>query len=770
MARFHASAALLRAGTANGHARAIAPPSYLEKVAAEPWIRTVVPALLAIFLVAVWAGSIYKHLLDRKAVIAAAKTDLEHISALTAIDLQIASDVATGIAPSYVQALRMAMPPHALDGGRQAYVTSREGTIAAAEPSWHLGKVLDDILGAGQPLTIMADRAGVMRVTLADGSEALASVRTIEGRHSQLAFIHPIADVLLPWKHQLAAKAILLLSFTFVTGALCIAFLSQAARARQADDICTELRRRTETVLASGRSGLWDWDIARGRVYWSDSMFHMLGRPRTGEFMSFGDIASLVHPSDVNLFSAANDLMLHPDAKIDAEFRLRHTDGSWIWMRARGEKIADPVSGTSHLVGIAVDISEQKALSAFRATADVRVRDAIESITEAFALFDSDQRLVAANSKYQALFALPSEIMRPGTARAAIEKAGQRDLLREERMLSDCRETGCRTYELGLADGRWFQVNERGTKDGGHVFVGSDITAHKTYESSLASHNEILESMVAHLEVSKVNLQEKSRRLAELNDLYLVEKAEAVSANRAKSEFLSNMSHELRTPLNHIINFASMIEGEMLGPLVNPHYKGYAGDIAKSGGYLLGVISDILDMSSLEAGRVRLERDRVALSELCEDARRKHGPQADARNVAISIRVEGPLHVIGDRRGLFQIIDNMLRNAVKYTRDGSIVSLRAKRQGDAIQLFFEDNGAGITDEAIEKMGKPFEQNGAVIENGYKGSGLGFSISRALAELHGGNIRVRSKLGSGTIVMVTLPVDGPASMVRDREAA
>jgi two-component system, cell cycle sensor histidine kinase PleC len=184
----------------------------------------------------------------------------------------------------------------------------------------------------------------------------------------------------------------------------------------------------------------------------------------------------------------------------------------------------------------------------------------------------------------------------------------------------------------------------------------------------------------------------------------------------------------------------------------------------------LGVISDILDMSSLEAGRVRLERDRVALSELCEDARRKHGPQADARNVAISIRVEGPLHVIGDRRGLFQIIDNMLRNAVKYTRDGSIVSLRAKRQGDAIQLFFEDNGAGITDEAIEKMGKPFEQNGAVIENGYKGSGLGFSISRALAELHGGNIRVRSKLGSGTIVMVTLPVDGPASMVRDREAA
>jgi two-component system cell cycle sensor histidine kinase PleC len=112
----------------------------------------------------------------------------------------------------------------------------------------------------------------------------------------------------------------------------------------------------------------------------------------------------------------------------------------------------------------------------------------------------------------------------------------------------------------------------------------------------------------------------------------------------------------------------------------------------------------------------------------------------------------------------------MLRNAVKYTRDGSVVGVRAKRHGGSIELFFEDNGHGIADEMIEKMGRPFEQTGSVIENGYKGSGLGFSISKSLAEMHGGGIKIRTKKGVGTIVMVTLPVDGPASMVAVPAAA
>ncbi|MGL4241494.1 MAG: ATP-binding protein [Beijerinckiaceae bacterium] len=766
MARIHASDVLLRAGTTGGHAKAIASASYLDRVAAEPWIRLIVPTILATFLVAAWLGSAYKLWHDRARIVAAATLDLDHVSSLTAIDLQIATDAATGIAPNHAQALRMAVPPHGLDGRRQAYVTSREGAIIAAEPVAHLGRTLDDLLGPNQPLTALAERAGVMRIRLADGTDVIASVRTIDGRRSQLAMIQPLDAILEPWRQSVQAQLILIVATTLVIAFLIVAWLTQRGRAQQADDICAELRRRTETVLASGRSGLWDWDIARGRVYWSDSMFHILGSKRDSEFMSFGDIAALVHPADVNLFTAANDLVRDEEARIDHEFRLRHADGGWVWMRARGEKVVDPVSGTTHLVGIAVDISEQKALAQSRATGDMRVREAVESISEAFALFDSDQRLVAANSKDQSLFGLPQELLRPGTPRDRIEHAARRDTMEENGLDADCRSSECRSYELRLSDGRWLNVNERATKDGGHVYVGSDITAHKAYEASLASHNEVLESMVTHLESSKLTLQERTRKLVELNDQYLIQKAEAEGANRAKAEFLSNMNHELRTPLNHIINFAGMMQAEMFGPLGHERYGEYAGDIAKSGEYLLAVVSDILDMASIEAGRVNLERERVALSELIEDARSKHQLQAGSRKVAINIRADGPLHVIGDRKALLQILDNTLRNAVKYTRDGSEVGVRAKRNGDFIQLFFEDNGAGIADEMMEKMGRPFEQTGSVLDDGYKGSGLGFAISKSLAELHGGSVKIRTKLGIGTIVMITLPVDGPASLIRD----
>ncbi len=770
MARIFASNALLRAGTATGHARAIASQSYIERLAAEPWIRLMVPAVLAVFLTAVWLGSIYQLAHERTRVIAAAKLEIENVSSLTAIDLQIATDTRTGIAPNTTAALRMAVPPHGLDSGKTAIVTDRDGVVTAIEPPGRIGGSLEDVLGRNQPLTALAERAGVMAIRLTDGREALASVRSLDARRSQLAIIQPMDSVLRPWRQNLKIKVILLASMTVVITFLGVAYLAQGRRAEQADQICAEVRRRTEMVLWSGRSGLWDWDIARGRIYWSDSMFEVLGRKRPSQFLSFGDIAPLVHPSDVNLFSAAKDLMAGPDAFIDHEFRLRHADGSWVWMRARGEKIADPVTGAFHLVGIAVDISEQKALAASRATADMRVREAVEGIGEAFALFDSDQRLVAANSKYQSLFALSPELLRPGVERGRIEEAAHASEVEIEGHVSDCAQTGHRTYQLQISGNRWLIVNERATRDGGHVFVGSDITEQKAYEARLAQQNQALENMVAHLETSESSLREKSKRLAELNDLYLGQKAEAEGANRAKAEFLANMNHELRTPLNHIINFASMMQHEMLGPLGHERYGEYAGDIAKSGEYLLAVISDIIDMASLEAGRVILDRDRVPLADVIADATEKHRSFAASRNVEIDVRVDGPLHIIGDRKALFQIADNTLRNAVKYTRDGSAIGVRARRNGDMIELYVEDNGAGIAEEMLRKMGRPFEQTGSVLEDGYKGSGLGFAISKSLAELHGGRIEVRTKLGVGTVVAVFLPVEGSAALIKDAQAA
>ena len=765
MARINASSAYLRTGTIAGLAKAIAKPAYLQKVAAEPLTRRIVPFLIIVFLLASWSGAIIQLSNDRAEVLTSAKVEMDTISALAAIDLPIElANTQTTIRSDLLSSLLASLSTHALDKNRQAFLVNASGKIISTTLPAVKGQYLDAILGNQQPLSTLADRAGVMRITLADGTDAIATVRALSDNYGQVAFTQPVWDALAPWRSRAISMSLLAVASSIVIAALGIAFFQQNSRAIEADSICAEVRRRIDTVLSSGRSGLWDWDIPRGRIFWSDSMYALMGRKRENDFLSFADVASWLHPDDVNPFEAADMLANKQEHSIDQEFRLKHADGHWIWFRARGELISD--SQAPHLVGIAVDVTEHKAQAELRATADMRVREAIEIISEAFALFDARGGLVVANSKYQRLLSLPQDLLRPGTKRGDITAASHTHREFENSGSIDPVTAG-RSYEMHLNDGRWFQVNERATKDGGHVSVSSDISAHKTYEQSLAASNEVLERTVEDLERSRSALQQQTIQLTELAEQHLEKKAEAESANRAKVEFLANMSHELRTPLNHIIGFAEMMENNIYGPLGNERYDTYAKDIGESGRYLLDVISDILDMSSLEAGRFKLDRKQVPIADIIDQSVAIITPIATGKDITLAVEKTGPLHVIGDKKAFSQIISNLLGNAVKFTTEGGRTRLRAKRTGDHVQLFFEDNGQGISPDAVEKMSRPFEQSGAVIENGFKGSGLGLSIARSLTELHGGSLRIRSRLGVGTIVMVSLPVKGARSMLPAR---
>ncbi len=757
MARINAASAYARLGTIGGLAKAVAQPAYIRKVAAEPLLRKLVPFLIVAFLGVAWTGAIIQLGNGRTEAIMAARVDLDLISSLSAMDLPIELDRSKAkTAAEFSAALAAALPASTADHQRYALLADERGRIIASTVPGETGRTLDSVLGGNQPLTMMADRAGVMRISLANGEDAIATVRNLPNG-GQLAMVQTVSSILAGWRNRAISLLLLAAASTIVIAALGIAFFQQSARANEADQICAEVRHRIDTVLSSGRSGLWDWDIARGRIFWSDSLYELLGRQRSDDFLSFADIALLLYPGDANPFKAAMAMENPAACQIDGEFRLRHADLHWVWIRVRGRIAND--GPTPHLVGIAVDITEEKAQAEQRATADRRVGDAIETISEAFALFDARSTLVVGNSKYQRLLALPPELMRPGTPLGLIiDKTNASQILHEE-TLSECETTGSRSYEMQLTDGRWFQVNERATNDGGHVSVSSDITAHKAYEQSLAASNMILEQTVTDLEASRTALQRQAIKLSELAESHLEKKAEAESANRAKAEFLANMSHELRTPLNHIIGFAEMMESGIYGPLGNDRYGEYVRDIGESGRYLLGVISDILDMSSLEAGRVKLERRQIALADVVQEAAASLEATAAARQITLDIDTAGPLHVIGDRKAFRQIIVGLLGNAVKFTTEGGKAGLRAKRAGDTVQLFFVDNGSGISEGDLARIGRPFEQNGAVIENGFKGSGLGFAIARSLVELHGGTIRVRSRVGIGTIVMVSLPVDG-----------
>jgi two-component system, cell cycle sensor histidine kinase PleC len=755
MARLNASNALLRNGTIAGLAKAVAQPDYLKKVAAEPMMRRIVPFMMIIFLAAAWTGAIVQLANDRTEAILTAKVDLENIASLGAIDLQIELARLDQLSSStdqinLTQSLIAAVGMNNLENGRRFVVSDALDKVIATTHAQYRNETLSKIIGKDDGFLLRLERIGVQRITTANGEDALVTLRNFGAEKGHLLVIQPIHYALESWKARAISMAVLAIASSIIIGALGLAFYQQNARAIEADVICEEIRRRIDVVLSSGGSGLWDWDLPRGRIFWSDSLYELLGRKRSTDFLSLADIDAWIYPKDQNPFILKGITTSKDAAHIDQEFRALHANGDWIWIRMRGQLISD--IDTPHLVGIAVDITQEKAENLRRHEDDLRLRDAIETISEAFALFDADRKLVVANTRFQNLYQIPDKLMQKGVDQEDVRSAAIAKQMGEEKEIYASPTTADRSLECRAEDGRWYQVNERGTKDGGHVSISLDITSHKVYEQSLAASNIVLQQMIT-------DLQTSSDALEALSASYLEQKAAAESANRAKAEFLANMSHELRTPLNHIIGFADIMESGICGNLANQKHLEYVHNIGNSGRYLLGVISDILDMSSLEAGRIKLDRKQISISDIIDNVSKDIAVAAENKQITIDIEKTGPLNVIGDHKALNQIITNLMSNTIKFTPEGGKAGLRAKRIGEAIHLYFEDNGSGIPDDVLDKLGRPFEQSGAIVENGYKGSGLGLSISRALTELQGGTMRIRSKVDVGTIVMIKIPVKG-----------
>ena len=447
---------------------------------------------------------------------------------------------------------------------------------------------------------------------------------------------------------------------------------------------------------------------------------------------------------------------------IDHAFRMRHADGHWVWLRARCELVSPPREPGPHLIGIAVDITEQKSLVEKTVAADLRLRDAIETIPEAFVLWDADNRLVLCNSNFQELHDLPNEAIAAGASYESVVAAGRKPVVRNKVTTEEPTIPGARTFEAQLEDGRWLHISERRTKDGGHGAVGTEITALKTHEEKLVDSEKRLMASVSDLRASQ-------QRTAELAEKYATEKTRAEEANQAKSKFLANMSHELRTPLNAIIGFSEIMESGMFGPLGAEKYNEYCGDIRSSGQYLLDVINDILDMSKIEAGRIRLDFEDLDLASLLHEAMRVVSARAQEKQLALTARISPNLRLRADRRALKQIALNLLANAVKFTPGGGHVTVRGRAADGCIVLSIADSGIGIAKDALTRLGRPFEQVESQWTKSHQGSGLGLAISKSLVELHGGRMRIRSTLGKGTLVSVRLPLE-PQCQLPKEEAA
>ncbi len=252
--------------------------------------------------------------------------------------------------------------------------------------------------------------------------------------------------------------------------------------------------------------------------------------------------------------------------------------------------------------------------------------------------------------------------------------------------------------------------------------------------------------------------------IAVSRDQALELKGQAESASHAKSAFLANMSHELRTPLNAIIGFSQIVRDEMFGPIGNPRYKSYLGDIESSGQHLLGIINDILDIAKIEANRMTLSREWVDPAAFINEAVAVTCGHPRALGVAIDVeQADAGATVFADARMMRQTLINLLSNAVKHSLPGAPVKVRtALAAGGRLRIEVIDQGAGIPPEMLEKVFEAFEQADNTFAREKQGTGLGLALVRAFVGAHGGKVWLESRPGEGTTAIVELPSARPAS--------
>src|SRR3954469_7639271 len=733
MARAHAANALVQSDSIKGLAQSIAKPAYHRLLTAEPALRRAVPTLIIAFLITICLGAFVQVIDQSRQKRAAMKRDLSALTDLLAERLDRLGSIRqdrTANIERLQSLLPDLIPAWGVASGRHIIITGADHRILARVPvESGLGdsdRILD-IISTAQLLTTPGLQGVVSDMMLPNGSGAMAISALVKSLPGQVIVIQEKNEPL--WGSDAALSVTLSATTGFVVLILGFAFHWQSTRAREGDLINDAVRGRIDTALNRGRCGLWDWDLERGRIFWSGSMFTMLALHARNDLLPFGEVNALVKSDDIDLFAIADQMIAGQLDHIDQTFRMQHTDGHWIWLRVRCELSHASGDNALHLIGIAVDITEQKSLAEKTVEADLRLRDAIETIPEAFVLWDAEDRLVLCNSHFQRLHKLPDTAVSPGTSYETVIEVGSMPEVRTRLQDAGIHSPGARTFEAQLDDGSWLHISERRTKDGGYVSVGTDITRIKEHEQKLVDNDLRLRATVIDLKRSQTTLEAQAIELVDLAQKYSDEKNRAEEANQTKSKFLANMSHELRTPLNAIIGFSEVMGSGLFGSLGSEKYQEYCHDILTSGQYLLEVINDILDMSKIEAGRMKLDMEPLDLAKTLAESLRVVSGRALDKSLVLDADIEGSIPIVADRRATKQIMVNLLSNAVKFTPEGGRVTMRSRMFEDKVVLIIADTGIGIPAQSLARLGRPFEQVESQMTKTYHGSGLGLAIAR-----------------------------------------
>ena len=658
------------------------------------------------------------------------------------------------------------LPAQAFSQGRQLIIVNSKGSITTSYPIIPQSSLaLNDNNKSKNAISFISERTQASNINDLTNFEKIAATRDLPTPYGQLIMSQSLANIFSTWNKLLVLTAILFFLAVSIFSLLIISNFRQHRKDSISKQLNSLMRMRLEAALSRSGCGLWDWDIENNRIYWSESMYAMLGLSASYQYISYQQLNELIHPDDRD-FSFFNEFE-NTEKYLDHQFRIRHANGKWIWLRARIQLIEHSQRKQKHLVGIVADASENRELLERNELANARLCEAMDSTSEAFVLWDNHNCLVAYNTKFIEFYSLEVSIVKAGMHKSEIMTLAKAPLKQVETSTRELSGKDAHTYEAQLRDGRWLQINERSTKDGGHISVGADITALKNKEAQLYESERRLTQSVKDLNRSRQTLEIQAQELATLAENYHNQKAEAEAANLAKSEFLANMSHELRTPLNAIIGFSEMMLAEPFGSLGSPKYVEYCQSILKGGAYLNQVLSDILDMSLLDQGKIRLKKESINIGALIGNAVEPYLDRAMKKNIKIIIDAQEQLNCVGDAQAINKALSALISNGLKFNDFGGSMRICARAHGIMNTIYVEDSGQGIDSNILKKLGRPFEQSAQSLENGMKGSGLGLAIAQSISELHGGSLHIRSKKGIGTVAMLRLPAHSLAQPAKEK---
>lgn len=343
-------------------------------------------------------------------------------------------------------------------------------------------------------------------------------------------------------------------------------------------------------------------------------------------------------------------------------------------------------------------------------------------------------RLIVCNEQYRSRLDLTNLNTTYQEAVRKLTMGGYIKLLNED--------DGSKVLELHREDGSCLLIDERPLGDGAIMTLISDVTEAKKTDTMLHA------------------IRQEQRLLARR---YHEEKLKAEAASRSKTNFLAHLSHDIRTPLNHIIGFAELMRHQTYGPLGDARYSDYVQSIKTSGEHLLASFATILDLAELESGQKPLRSDPVAVDELLDSVIQRFRTQAARAGVVFMLGEPSGAVVRGDRLGLSRMVANIVDNALRFTPSGGKVTLNAYPARDGVVIEITDTGLGMSEERLASLSQPFALGDSTFTREGIGPGLGISISRAIAELSGGNLAIDSSPSLGTTVAISLPMPSANSM-------